>query len=83
MTACLKEDASACMGNGNAFGTWSIETRRDQAFCTATLGTTGTTNSGQGDDDRAVGRHHDKPLFIPDVANLGSENWLDESVTDR
>ena len=48
-----------------------------QAFCTATLGTTGTTNSGQSDDDRAVGRHHDKTLFIPDVVNLGSENWLD------
>ena len=61
MTACLKEDASACVGMATRLGP-----------------TTGTTNSGQGDDDRAVGRHHDKTLFISDVVKLGSENWLDK-----
>ena len=66
MSACLKEDASACIG---------MATLRSSIFA---LGTTGTTNSGQGDDDRAVGRHHDKTLFIPNTVNLGSENWLDE-----
>ena len=40
------------------------------------------TKSGQGDCDRAVGRHHDKTLFIPDVVNFGSEIWLDE-MCDR
>ena len=50
----------------------------DQALCTATLGTTGATESGQGDYDRAVGRHHDKTSCIPDVVNLGSENWIDK-----
>ena len=46
MTARLKEDASACIGMATRLGTWTIETRWDQAFCTATPGTTGTTNSG-------------------------------------
>ena len=74
MTACLKEDASACIGMATRLGPG----RLDQALCTAPLGTTGNTKSGRGDYDRAVGRHHDKTLFIPDVVNLGSENWLDE-----
>ena len=75
---CLSEGRICVYWHGNASGTWSIKTRRDQAFCTATLGTTGTTKSGQGDYDRAVGRHHDKTLLTPDVVNFGSENWLDE-----
>ena len=48
-------------------------------FCSATLGTTGTTLTlDKSNDDRAVGRHHDKTHFIPYVGNFGSENWPDK-----
>ena len=65
--------------HGNTFGSWTTKTRRDQALCTATLGTTGSINSRQGDDDRAVGRHHDKTLFKADFGDTGSEDWFGES----
>ena len=65
--------------HGNTFGTWTTKTRRDQALCTPTLGTTGTTESGQGDYDRAVGRHHDKTLFKADFGDIGSEDWFGKS----
>ena len=78
MTACLKEDASACIGMATRLGPGRLKHVETKHFALQTLGTTGTTNSGQGDDDRAVGRHHDKTLFIPDAVNLGSEDWHDE-----
>ena len=40
---------------------------------------TGTASSRQGDDDRAVGRHHDKTLLNADNGNIGSEDWPDEA----
>ena len=45
------------------------------SLCNSTLGTTGSINSRQGDDDRAVGRHHDKTLFKADSGDIGSEDW--------
>ena len=65
--------------HGNAFGTWAIEAHWNHAFCTATLGTTRSTNSRQRDDDRAVSRHHDKTLLNADAGDIGFEDCLDES----
>ena len=61
---------------------WACEFFKRAGIHHDCLDTTGATGSGQGDYDRAVGRHHDKTLLIPDVVNLGSENWLDE-MCDR
>ena len=63
MTAYLKEDASACIGMATRLGPGRLKHVEIKHFATATMGTTGTTNSGQSNDDRAVGRHHDKTLF--------------------
>ena len=77
---CMFERGRICMHrHGNTLGTWTTKTRRDQALCIATLGTTGTTEFGQGDYDRAVSRHHDKTLFKADFGDIGSENWFGES----
>ena len=78
MTACLKEDASACIGMATRLGPGRLKHVEIKHFALQHWVTTGTTNSGQGDYDRAVGRHHDKTFFIPDVDNLCSENCFDE-----
>ena len=77
---CVFERGRICMHrHGNTFGSWTIKTRRDQTLCTAALGTTRSTNSRQGEHDRAVSRHHDKTLFKADFGDIGSEDWFGES----
>ena len=79
MTACLKEDASACICMATRLGPGRLKHVEIKHFALQHWVRQGrTTKSGQGDYDRAVGKHHDKTLFIADVVNLGSENWLDE-----
>ena len=51
---CSVERKRICVHwHGNAVGTWAFETRRDQAFCITTLGTTGSVGSRQSDDHLA------------------------------
>ena len=78
VTACLKEDASVCIGMATRLGRGRLKHVEIKHFALQHWVRQRATESGHGDYDRAVGRHHDKTLFIPDVANLGSENWLDE-----
>ena len=81
MTARLKEDASACIGMATRLAP-RPKTRRDQAFRIATLGTTGPIDSRQGNDDRAVGRHHDKPYAVRTLATLAPKIGLTNCISD-
>ena len=76
MTACLKEDASGCMAWQHVWDLVNYNTLRSSIL---------HCNTGQGrlNLDKVTttehsAEHHDKTLFIPDVVNLCSKNWLDE-----
>ena len=71
MTACLKEDASACIGTATRLGPGRLKHVEIKHFAL----------QHWVDHNRAVGRHHGKTSLIPDVVNFGSENWLDEMCT--
>ena len=80
---CSFERGRICMHwHGNTLRSWTTKTRRDQALCTPTLGTTGSINSRHGDEDRAVGRHHDKTYSKQTLATLAPKIGLVNRITD-
>ena len=79
---CSVERKRICVHwHGNAVGTWEIETRRDQACCITTLSFPGSVGSRQSDDNRTLGKHHDKTLLSTHThtGDVGSADWIDES----
>ena len=78
MTACLKEDASACIGMATRLGPGRLKHVEIKHFALRHWIRQGRLNLAKVTTTEQLADHHDKTLFIPDVVNLGSENWLDE-----
>ena len=82
MIACLKEDASACIGMATRLGLGRLKHVEIKHFALQHTVRQGRLNLDKVTTTEQAGRHHDKTLCIPDVVNLGSENWIDE-MCDR
>ena len=78
MTACLKEDASACIGMAPRLGPGGLKQVEIKRFALQHWVRQGRLNLDKVTTTEQLADIMTKTLFIPDVVNLGSENWLDE-----
>ena len=79
MTACLKEDASACIGMATRLGPGRLKHVEIKHFALQHWVRQGRLTLEKVTYDRAVGRPHDKTLFKADFGDIGSEDWFGES----
>ena len=79
MTACLKEDASACIGMATRLGPGRLKHVDIKHFALQHWVQQGRLTLDKVTATEQVGRHHDKTQLNADVGNIGSEDWPDET----
>ena len=75
MTACLKEDASACIGMATRLGLGRLKHVEIKHFALQHWVRQGRLTLDKGTTTEQLA---DIMYSYPDVVNLGSESWLDE-----
>ena len=78
MTACLKEDASACMGTATRLGPGRLKHVEIKHFALQHWVRQGRLTLDKVTTTEQLADIMTKPFFIHDILNLGFENWLDE-----
>ena len=78
MTACLKKDASACIGMATRLGHGRLEHVEIKLYALQHWGRQGRLSLDKVTTTEQLADIMTKTLFIPDVINFVSENWLDK-----